>query len=91
MYWHLLSGTTVNTLTNNLRFVWAVVGRRPQGTLLGWFASTGSLARMIFPIVSGYVAQYGSIQTLCGGLTTILLVAAVFVMSSREILTLLSS
>jgi hypothetical protein len=46
---------------------------------------------MIFPIVSGYVAQYGSIQTLCGGLTTILLVAAVFVMSSREILTLLSS
>eukprot|EP00980_Cylindrotheca_fusiformis_P017314 scaffold5371_cov139-Cylindrotheca_fusiformis.AAC.2 len=29
-----------------------IVGRRPQGTLLGWFASAGSFARLVFPITS---------------------------------------
>ena len=37
-----------------------VVGRRPQGILQGYFASAGSLARMIFPISSGYMMH------LCG-------------------------
>jgi hypothetical protein len=29
----------------------------PQAALLGWFATAGSLARIIFPIVSGYIDQ----------------------------------
>ena len=75
-----------------LRFVLsAVVGRRPQGTLLGWFASFGSLARMFFPVVSGYVTTYSSIQTLFGVLTCILIVSTAFVLCARETLTLLSS
>ncbi|GMH66437.1 hypothetical protein TrRE_jg9159 [Triparma retinervis] len=35
-----------------------IVSSRPQGALLGYFASAGSLARMFFPILAGYVAQY---------------------------------
>lgn len=34
-----------------------IVGQRPQGTLLGWFASAGSLARIFFPICSGWIAE----------------------------------
>merc|ERR1719330_132700 len=43
-----------------------IVGQRPQGTLQGLFASAGSLARIIFPIASGYIA------TLFGGLEPLL-------------------
>jgi ceroid-lipofuscinosis MFS transporter 7 len=67
-----------------------VVGRRPQGTLLGWFASAGSLARMIFPIMSGYIAYYCKIDTLFLILTGVLLVSAAFTVWARETLTLLS-
>lgn len=30
-----------------------VVGAQPQGTLLGWFGSAGSLARIGFPVIAG--------------------------------------
>lgn len=30
-----------------------VVGAQPQGTLLGWFGSAGSLARIVFPVIAG--------------------------------------
>jgi MFS transporter, ceroid-lipofuscinosis neuronal protein 7 len=68
-----------------------VVGRRPQGTLLGWFASCGSLARMIFPIMSGYITTYSSITTLFAILAIVLGVSTIFVLQSRGTLTLLSS
>jgi len=32
-----------------------VVGRQPQGPLLGWFASAGHIARVVFPIASGFI------------------------------------
>ena len=35
-----------------------IVGGRPQGALLGWFASAGSVARMGFPVLAGYVSSY---------------------------------
>jgi ceroid-lipofuscinosis MFS transporter 7 len=75
-------------------FVWinfAVVGRRPQGALLGWFASAGSLARMFFPIMSGYVADYKDVETLFCILTGVLFVSIAFVYWSRDILLFLSS
>lgn len=34
-----------------------VLGRGPQGYLMGWFGSAGSLARVIFPILGGHVAE----------------------------------
>ena len=68
-----------------------IVGRRPQGALQGWFASAGSLARILFPILSGYVAQYSSISVLFILLTTVLTISIGFVFTARRTLELLSS
>lgn len=68
-----------------------IVGRRPQGALQGWFASAGSLARIMFPIVSGYVAEYASISALFILLTTVLSISIAFVFVARRTLGLLSS
>ena len=46
------------------KITFPVVGRRPQGTLQGYFASAGSLARIIYPIMSGYIISYDSINTV---------------------------
>lgn len=67
-----------------------IVGRRPQGTLQGWFASAGSLARIIFPVMSGYIAQYDDITTVFILLFGILVVSMVFVAMSAKTLTTLS-
>lgn len=67
-----------------------IVGRRPQGTLLGWFASAGSLARLCFPIVSGYVSHYLGITTLFYMLIGVLTISILITMYSRETLLLLS-
>ena len=32
------------------------MGKRPQGMLMGLFASAGSLARIVFPVCTGLVA-----------------------------------
>jgi MFS transporter, ceroid-lipofuscinosis neuronal protein 7 len=68
-----------------------IVGRRPQGALQGWFASAGSLARIMFPIASGYIAHYADMSTLFIVLTTVLSISIFFVFASRQTLTLLSS
>mmetsp|Transcript_34165 Transcript_34165/g.72791 ORF Transcript_34165/g.72791 Transcript_34165/m.72791 type:complete len:499 (+) Transcript_34165:209-1705(+) len=63
-----------------------VVGRRPQGTLQGWFASAGSLARILFPVMSGYIAQYDDITTVFIVLFVNLVISNIFVaMSSRTL------
>jgi ceroid-lipofuscinosis MFS transporter 7 len=67
-----------------------IVGRRPQGTLMGWFASAGSLARIFFPVMAGYVASV-DIKDLFIILASILSASAMFVLMSRKKLTLLSS
>lgn len=67
-----------------------VVGRRPQGTLQGWFASAGSLARIIFPIMAGYIATYDDISSLFILLTTLLTISASFVWYNSETLAALS-
>lgn len=68
-----------------------VVGRRPQGFLLGWFASAGSLARMFFPIMSGYISSYLGIDVLFICLLVVLGTATAFVLYARNTLTFLSS
>ena len=75
----------------SLLYYATVVGRRPQGFLLGWFASAGSLARMAFPVMSGYIINYQSVETLFGVLVAVLLVSTGFVLLSKQTLTLLSS
>jgi len=65
--------------TSSIALFSKIVGRRPQGTLQGLFASAGSLARIIFPIASGYITKLFGLQPLlvfiivvilvCGGLT----------------------
>ncbi|CAJ1965809.1 unnamed protein product [Cylindrotheca closterium] len=67
-----------------------IVGRRPQGTLLGWFASAGSLARLVFPVVSGYVEHYLGIVTLFYILTGVLGVSTVVTLYNQKTLTMLS-
>lgn len=71
--------------------VFLVVGRRPQGVLLGWFASAGSLARMFFPIMSGYIASYRSMSELFLVLAFILIISTVVTLLCRRTLSLLSS
>lgn len=68
-----------------------IIGRRPQGLLLGWFASAGSLARMFFPIVSGYLSNYSDVSVMFWLLTFILVLSTVFVLASRDTLHKLSS
>ena len=70
--------------------IFAVVGRRPQGTLQGWFASAGSLARILFPVMSGYIAQYDDITTVFAVLFVVLVVSNIFVAMSARTLTALS-
>jgi len=67
-----------------------VVGRRPQGTLQGWFASAGSLARILFPIMSGYIAYYDDISTVFVVLFVNLVISNCFVAMSARTLEALS-
>lgn len=68
-----------------------VVGRRAQGTLQGWFASCGSLARIFFPIASGYISQFDDITTVFKLLFGILVISNFFVVMFRSTLTALSA
>lgn len=68
-----------------------IVGRRAQGTLQGWFASAGSLARILFPIMSGYIAQFDDITTVFKVLFAILALSNFFVIVSSPTLTALST
>lgn len=63
-----------------------IVGRRPQGTLLGWFASAGSAARIVFPLMSGYVTQLASINVVFIILCVVLSLSILFTMLARETL-----
>jgi hypothetical protein len=56
-----------------------VVGKRPQGELLGWFGSAGSMARIIFPISAGIVAQLV-------GSGTVFLILSIFLLTSFFVL-----
>jgi len=40
------------------------MGKRPQGFLMGLFASAGSVARVGFPIMTGFVAQQHGLDTV---------------------------
>lgn len=68
-----------------------VVGRRPQGVLQGWFSASGSIARISFPIIAGYIVRNRDIETLFTVLATVLTFSMIFLIAFRRVLTLLSS
>jgi ceroid-lipofuscinosis MFS transporter 7 len=57
---------------------------------MGWFASAGSIARITFPVMAGFVAA-GNIRNLFVILASVLTASAFFVLMSRKTLALLSS
>mmetsp|Transcript_17171 Transcript_17171/g.26577 ORF Transcript_17171/g.26577 Transcript_17171/m.26577 type:complete len:487 (+) Transcript_17171:44-1504(+) len=67
-----------------------IVGRRKQGTLMGWFSASGSAARILCAIITGYVTNYASIDTLFFILMAILTTAIIFTITARKTLGLLS-
>jgi MFS transporter, ceroid-lipofuscinosis neuronal protein 7 len=68
-----------------------VIGRQPQGELQGWFASAGSLARMIFPIMAGYIAEYKGIDPLFLLLAILLTISAILILMAKDTLLLLAT
>ena len=48
------------------------VKNKPQGFLLGIFGSAGSLARIVFPIMTGFIATYFSADAVFGVLAALL-------------------
>jgi len=65
-----------------------IIGKRPQGELMGWFASSGSVARITFPILAGVLKGSNILFFI---LMVILSVSVFFVRSMDIILTTLSS
>lgn len=61
-----------------------IVGRRPQGTLQGFFSASGSISRVTFPILAGYIVRYKDIEVLFSILTVILILSALFVLHFRN-------
>mmetsp|Transcript_8237 Transcript_8237/g.25767 ORF Transcript_8237/g.25767 Transcript_8237/m.25767 type:complete len:456 (+) Transcript_8237:843-2210(+) len=57
---------------------------RPQGFFLGIFGSAGSLARIVFPIASGFMAKYYNDDTVFTGLAAILTVTLVILVVFRQ-------
>jgi len=61
-----------------------IVGRRPQGALQGWFSSSGSVARITFPVLAGYIVLGRNIETLFYIITAFLAAAVAFLAINNE-------
>jgi len=86
---HSNSTYTCHCIANLL--LTTVVGRRPQGILQGLFSASGSVARVSFPVMAGYVVSYRNIETLFVILCFVLGVSVVFVVAARDTLTRLAT
>jgi len=67
-----------------------IVGRRPQGTLQGMFASAGSFARIFFPISSGYLVHFTGTTVLFCMLIFIIAFTIIFALYYKKTLEKLS-
>lgn len=61
-----------------------IVGRKPQGALQGWFSSSGSVARISFPVLAGYIVLESEIETLFYIIAAFLGLAGVFLAVFQE-------
>jgi MFS family permease len=69
-----------------LGIVSKITTQGPQGRLLGWFGSAGSLARVIFPLMAGAVSQHYSEKIVFGLMGSILFVSCLSVVIFRNII-----
>lgn len=67
-----------------------IVGRIPQGALMGWFSVVGAGSRVVYPIVSGYIVHYQNVGTLFIILIFTLGLAIAYVATNRATLSHLS-
>jgi len=61
-----------------------VVGRVPQGELMGWFSVVGAASRVVYPLLSGYIVYYESIGLLCIILIGTMVASIVYVLANRR-------
>lgn len=61
-----------------------ILGRRPQGTLQGWFSCSGSVARISFPVLAGYIVMGRDIETLFYIMSVVLTASVLFLGFYRE-------
>ncbi|GAB5036408.1 major facilitator superfamily [Nannochloropsis oceanica] len=61
-----------------------ILGKRPQGYLMGVFGSAGSLARVVFPIVGGIIAERVSENALFSSGAAFLSVSALLLLAARD-------
>lgn len=67
-----------------------VVGRRPQGTLLGIYGASGTAARVLFPIISGYIVAFQNIESVFFMLALVLGTSMIIILVFRKTLVKLS-
>lgn len=68
-----------------------LIRNQPQGALQGWFATSGSVARVIFPITSCLIYAGLGPNTLFAILATLTLGAVFAIINKGDLLTLLST
>lgn len=61
-----------------------VLGKRPQGALMGWFGSAGSLARVVFPIIGGHLSQDFGNNTLFAFAAIILVISCIMLYCEKD-------
>ena len=54
-----------------------IISDGPQGEMLGWFASAGSFARIIFPITAGFISNFYGDNLIFIIITLILLISII--------------
>jgi len=69
-----------------LGIVSKITNQGPQGKLLGWFGSAGSLARVIFPLMAGAVSQHYSEKIAFAVMAGILFASCVSVVAFKGVI-----
>lgn len=61
-----------------------VVGRVPQGELMGWFSIAGAGSRVVYPLASGYIVYNRDVGLLAGILIGTLAVSILYVLVNKR-------
>ena len=63
-----------------------IVKTGPQGAVLGWFGSAGSLARILFPLLTGFMAEITNDGDIFGLTSLVLIVSVSVLFSCRHVI-----
>ena len=61
-----------------------ILSKGPQGKLLGYFGSAGSLARVVFPLLAGYLTEYFGDNFIFIIMATLLLLSCIVFISNKK-------